>query len=224
LIVDDAPENIFILKEFLQPISSDIVSANNGQEALDKFVAEKFDIVFMDLQMPVMDGYAAVIEMRAYERKRENKKIPIYAITAHVSEFEKRKCLKLGFNDRLLKPIKKSFLIKTLTSHFDFETEDEIDKDIYNSDIIKKLMPRYIQARIEDIKIMKELVRENNFLELNKYGHKVKGSALSYGFKNINSLGKALEGFSEDENFKKCLDCIDGIERIISKEKAKLSH
>lgn len=223
LIVDDAPENLFLLKEFLQPVSNEITTASNGLEALNEFKKRQFDIVLMDLQMPVMDGYTAVEEMKKIEIVKGISTFK-YAVTAHASEFERRKCLQAGFVDRLVKPVRQSMLIKLLTSLFDNNSisNEAIDEDVYNSDIIKKLLPRYIKTRLEDIDEMKELVKNKNFKDLAGYGHKLKGSALSYGFKNINSLGKALEEFSTEGNYKKCVECIDQIKLIINKEKEKL--
>ncbi|MCB9091233.1 MAG: response regulator [Halobacteriovoraceae bacterium] len=224
LVVDDAEENLFLFKEFLQPISENIMTALNGAKALEAFKMKKFDIVLMDLQMPVMDGYSAVLKMNSIEKQR-GQAIPKFAVTAHASEYEKRKCLRAGFQDRLIKPISQKSLFKLFLELFDTTKEEamEIDSDIYDSEIIAKLLPRYIEARQEDLKKMKVLIKKKNYDELSKYGHKIKGSALSYGFKNINTLGKALEDFAKDENYVKSLECICEIEEIVLKEEQKLS-
>ena len=88
--------------------------AANGQEAIDALSKEEYDIVFMDCQMPVMDGYEATGEIRDTDSTVLNHRIPIIALTANAMKGDREKCLDAGMDDYLTKPIKPDELTKVL--------------------------------------------------------------------------------------------------------------
>ncbi len=111
LLVEDFAINQQVAVEMLQDAGVRVTVACNGQEALDVLHAAQFDAVLMDLQMPVMDGYEAA------RRIRENPKwdgMPVIAMTAHAMQTDREKCLALGMNDHLSKPIESAELYKAL--------------------------------------------------------------------------------------------------------------
>lgn len=114
LLVDDVELNRRVVKGFLRKTKIEIIEAENGREAVSYFERMPFDIVLMDLQMPVLDGINATIEMRLIEKKLERKRIPIIALTAHALEEERVKSKNAGMDDYLTKPIRKNILLKTL--------------------------------------------------------------------------------------------------------------
>jgi len=116
LLVEDARENRFIIKAYLKAYPCEIKTAENGQTGVEKFMAESFDIVLMDMQMPVMDGYSATRKLREWEKKEERKPVPVIALTAHALKEDRQKCLDAGCSEYLSKPIKKIVLITTLES------------------------------------------------------------------------------------------------------------
>ncbi len=103
LIVDDDVKNIFALSAILEEKGISIVSALNGEEALNIVgnEEEEFDAIFMDIMMPVMDGYKTIKEMRKIERLKST---PIIALTAKAQKEDKQKCLNAGANDYMTKP------------------------------------------------------------------------------------------------------------------------
>jgi CheY-like chemotaxis protein len=108
LLVEDNEVNIMIAEELLDAVGIEVTTARNGNEALEQLAAAKangkppFDLVLMDLQMPVMDGYEATTIIKGMP---EYKDMPIFALTAHASLEEKKRCLDLGMKDHLTKPI-----------------------------------------------------------------------------------------------------------------------
>ncbi len=111
LLVEDNRLNQQVAMEMLEACKINVTLAENGVEALEELGKGKFDLVFIDLQMPVMDGYEAIKRIR--ERK-EWKDVPVIALTAHAMVGEKEKCLKAGMNDYLSKPFDPESLIDML--------------------------------------------------------------------------------------------------------------
>ncbi|HNK59397.1 MAG TPA: ATP-binding protein, partial [Leptospiraceae bacterium] len=109
LIVDDDIVNRFLAKTLVKSILSeaDIIEAENGIDALEKFKTNKTDLILMDIQMPEMNGYEATKEIRKIE---PDTKVPIIAITAGTKVGDKEKCLAEGMNEYYVKPVKKEII------------------------------------------------------------------------------------------------------------------
>ena len=109
LLVEDAPENQFLVKKFLEDSGAKIQLANNGEEAVAQALQREFDLVLMDIQMPVMDGFQATSLLRSKAYKK-----PIVALTAQALKAERERCLKSGFSGFLTKPIKRQELLRSV--------------------------------------------------------------------------------------------------------------
>ncbi|WP_281336335.1 hybrid sensor histidine kinase/response regulator [Flavobacterium eburneipallidum] len=115
LVVEDNPMNQMVIKMITKKwLNTTLTYANNGQEGLDALKANQFDIVLMDLQMPVMDGYEATIAIRKGEAGEQNRTIPIIAVTADVMESTKSTVLEIGMNHYLSKPIQNEILYEVV--------------------------------------------------------------------------------------------------------------
>lgn len=112
LVVDDSEDNQEILVEFLRSAGASVETAANGHEAITKALKGIFDIVLMDLQMPVVDGVTATKELRAHGFKK-----PILALTANALPKDRRQSRAEGFNDHITKPIRARSLIKAVAEH-----------------------------------------------------------------------------------------------------------
>lgn len=119
LIAEDVPLNMLLVKTYLKSElpNAAILSAENGQEAFDFFKDKRPDLILMDVQMPVMDGYTATEEIRSHEAIHGGH-IPIIALTAGATSKERDRCLESGMDDFLSKPIHKELLIKTVISYY----------------------------------------------------------------------------------------------------------
>lgn len=109
LVVDDMPVNRTLMSETLKKMGHSIDIAANGKEALDLIRDNNYDIVFMDCHMPEMDGYQATVEIRVREQETR-KHLPIIAITADAMKGNEQRCLDVGMDDFLTKPLKKEKL------------------------------------------------------------------------------------------------------------------
>ncbi len=113
LIVVDSPDNRLLLSFILKQFGASSDTANDGKAAVEKALSahSHFDLVLMDLQMPIMGGYEAVSELR-----KSGFDQPIIALTAHSMKEEKEKCLSNGFTNYLTKPIARNTLLNMISS------------------------------------------------------------------------------------------------------------
>ncbi|MBF0311760.1 MAG: response regulator, partial [Magnetococcales bacterium] len=114
LLVEDALENQELIHAFLKHTPHRLTLANHGEEALQRIGEGRFDLVFMDVQMPVMDGYTATRAIREKERHNGGGRLPIVALTAHALEEESARSLEAGCDLFLSKPIKKRRLLEVI--------------------------------------------------------------------------------------------------------------
>jgi signal transduction histidine kinase/CheY-like chemotaxis protein len=114
LLVEDNPDNRLLIKAFLKKYPFEMEDAENGELAVEKFKNNKYDLVLMDMQMPVMDGYSATRLIREWEKQNDKKETPILALTAYAMKEDREKTIKAGCNDYLTKPIKKEQLLEAI--------------------------------------------------------------------------------------------------------------
>jgi PAS domain S-box-containing protein len=117
LIVDDSEDNRILMDSYLKKSKVIYDMAENGIEALEKFKSNKYDIIFMDMQMPDMDGMEATKKIREYEKEKNLERTKIVALTANVLKEQIENALKNGFDDYLTKPIRKNNFYKYLIDY-----------------------------------------------------------------------------------------------------------
>ena len=109
LLVEDSLDNQLIVAHFLNPTGIDLKIANNGQECLDFIAEEKYDLILLDIQMPVMGGFDTIKKIKELEITT-----PVLALTANAMKEDIRQCLQAGFNAHLSKPINRLLLLSTI--------------------------------------------------------------------------------------------------------------
>ena len=123
LLVDDTPTNLFLMETICQGIGLPYVTAVNGKEAVEKAKQSRFDIIFMDIQMPVMDGYAAIREIRKLESAATTE---IIALTASAMQEDVERALGVGSTGFMAKPFERSQLLLCIAEHLGIEVEREL--------------------------------------------------------------------------------------------------
>jgi two-component system sensor histidine kinase/response regulator len=113
LLTDDNPVNQMTATTMLQKLGHAVVVANNGRQAVEMVNEQRFDMVFMDVQMPEMDGVTATGEIRKRERET-GRHIPIVAMTAHAMRGDRERCLEAGMDDYVSKPIRRKDLAEVI--------------------------------------------------------------------------------------------------------------
>ncbi len=109
LLVEDSADIQLLVTQFLLYEGATVRLAKDGEQGVRMALAEDFDIVLMDIQMPILDGHEATIKLRQWNYQK-----PIIALTAHAMKTEQEKCLRSGFSDFLTKPINRQVLTNTL--------------------------------------------------------------------------------------------------------------
>ncbi|WP_374001792.1 response regulator [Bdellovibrio bacteriovorus] len=112
LAVDDSPDNRELIKKILSKSGLEVIEAESGEEALSQSLNQHYDLVLMDIQMPGLDGYGTLSELR-----KSGFKGPIIALTAHAMKEDRERAFAAGFADHLTKPIDSKTLLHVLQSH-----------------------------------------------------------------------------------------------------------
>jgi CheY-like chemotaxis protein len=115
LLAEDHPINRAVIEAILSTFSVELTSVENGQEAVEAFAAEAYDVVLMDLQMPVMDGLTAIREIRRLEGEAGRERTPILAVTANAMTAHVTASLDAGADRHISKPILPDDLIGAIS-------------------------------------------------------------------------------------------------------------
>ncbi|MFP4009471.1 MAG: ammonium transporter [Spirulinaceae cyanobacterium] len=117
LIVDDKLTNRQLLIKLLQPLGFQLATANNGQEAIAQWESWQPDLIWMDMRMPLLDGYGALREIRRQEKEQNRPHTVIIALTASVLEEERTIAIPAGFDDFMRKPFRSDDIFKAITTY-----------------------------------------------------------------------------------------------------------
>ncbi len=216
LVAEDHKVNQMLFKTILEHLGHEVTLASNGKEAVAAVEKKAFDIIFMDVQMPEMNGYEATEAIR-----KRAIKTPVIAVTASAVKGEREKCLAAGMTDFLTKPFKKRDLLPVLERWLeveDLELEEaeeveeveelesitEEDREIFDLDaavevfmgkrdlvlkLLRDLLPR-IEGQLEK---MKGYAEQNNYDSLKKEAHSIKGSCANMSMNRIAAAAALLE-------------------------------
>ena len=219
LLVEDNSINQEIILGLLENSGIIIDVANNGQEAIDKFENDKYELILMDIHMPIMNGYEATLLIR-----EQDKNIPIIALTANAMREDVEKTLSVGMNEHLNKPINvdKFFetLLKYVTKKVDSyeasENDDEIqlpDFKHINTDVGLDNLAGNKALYVEILKDFYAMyssfeMNRDDKKEYNMQVHTLKGLSASIGATSLTDIVKRVDESKEDEELQKLL-CIE---------------
>ena len=195
LLVEDNGLNQKIVSQMLVNYGFEITLANNGLECLRLLQEMHFDIILMDMQMPVMDGYEATRMIRQYEKLQN---IPIIAMTAHAMTGDREKCLASGCTSYIAKPFKAEELAQEIRNHFRGVGHNP-NPDL--NSFINELLPDFM-AQLEEMVDSLGVAFANRDLEaIKSISHDIKGTAGMYGFRQISDSAAAIEAAAREESF-----------------------
>lgn len=122
LLVDDSEDNRVLMIHYLKNLPFDCEEAGNGQEAVDKFKSTRYDLIFMDMQMPIMTGYRATELIRFWEREKKLPHTPIIALTATAVIEDLQRTISSGCDSYVVKPVKKAEILEILAHNLTTKT------------------------------------------------------------------------------------------------------
>jgi len=208
LLVEDNSLNQFLAKTFFQRWGAEIDVASNGEEACGLIQNREYDVVLMDLQMPVMDGFTATSKIRHVLKSQ----VPIIACSAHSFAIDKEKCIEAGMNDYISKPYTEQELIQTTLKYCNHlgnscsgldlnakETDDfhtilnQLGEE-YGKSILNDLVTMFLNNIPSKCELFADAVKTKNqpkMLELMEF---FSGSLAGLGFENGHMICKTLQG------------------------------
>jgi PAS domain S-box-containing protein len=236
LIVDDSAPSQLLIKTYLKGTDYQLFFADNGQQALDFFNRHWVSLVLLDMEMPVLDGYATA---KAIRQLPIGANLPIIAMTGHEGVEETNKCLNSGCSDYLGKPLRKANLIEAIRKNLAVKNETELSDDkpaigedrassnrsgenqaqeiiVYVEEDIEDLVPEFLEGRHEDVKIIKESIQNKDFVTVQRLGHDMKGCGQGYGFEEISVIGKHIEAAAKERNTPEILSWNDRLEQYLA--------
>jgi signal transduction histidine kinase/CheY-like chemotaxis protein len=195
LIAEDAEDNRFLLHAYLQPEGYQIHMVEDGAAALESVRTQRYDIILMDVQMPMMDGYSATREIRRYEAEHKFEPVPILALTAHALKGEGAVAFEAGCSAYLTKPISKHRLDLEIQKHLRLRTKAAEPQ--YNpsalSAKVQARVPVYLARRRKDVEELRDLLGQHDLERVLVLAHNMKGSGTGYGFPELSKLGAEME-------------------------------
>ncbi len=192
LIAEDTLELQLLEKRILESVGLEVSMANNGQEAVDQVNQNHFDLVLMDMQMPVMDGIEATQILR-----REGHTLPIIALTANVMQKHRDAFEKAGCSGFIGKPIDKAELRKLLKYHL--HREHSGNPEDAAEEVDDELMAIFKESAGHYNEMLKRALARKEWNELRSTAHTLKGSAASFGFSVISSRAAAIQTAIDEE-------------------------
>jgi signal transduction histidine kinase/DNA-binding response OmpR family regulator len=228
LLADDSDDNRFLIHSYLRAALCSLEDAENGEIALQKFQSGSYEIVLMDCEMPVMDGYTATREIRKWERDTARSATPIVALTAHAFAEIATRTADAGFTAHLTKPIRKATLLSELARYCNrlgaapAEVQPEtacgevarlrvrVDPDL--ADVV----PGYLDKRRRDIPQYRQALQGGDFQTVRMLGHKMRGTGAGYGFDQLTALGKSIEEAALAADSAAAAAAVDQVERYLA--------
>jgi signal transduction histidine kinase/DNA-binding response OmpR family regulator/HPt (histidine-containing phosphotransfer) domain-containing protein len=227
LVVEDNPVNQEVMRETLLQLGYRAHIVGNGQLALEELERKQYPIIFMDCQMPVLDGYQATREIR--KREAGQRHVPIIAVTAHAFEEERNKVLAAGMDDHIAKPIKRAMLLEAIDRWWPSELEEiptsssvresaapasaPPDPDQQPVEAVVRAFMRVVPEQIGEIE---QAIASSDPRGLAAAAHKLKGGCLALGAASMASLCARLEK-NPDDRAALCAELSTEFERVAAR-------
>jgi PAS domain S-box-containing protein len=209
LLVDDGQENRDLMSVILQEAGTCFATAENGLEAIELASAQEWDVILMDMQMPVMDGYTATRKLReqGYDK-------PIIALTAHAMQHAEQECLDAGCSGFLTKPVDFDRLISTLAkiagqpvlidkgfvaNSRPLAAWNDTDAEPIHSTLpihkerFREIVAQFVSKLDERFDAIERLVEQGDSQQLAELGHSLKGASGNCGFAQLAEAAARLE-------------------------------
>ena len=213
LIADDADDNRKLLKFTLRKTDLDMTFVENGEEAVREALTDQFDLILLDMQMPVMDGYTAAREIR-----KSGIHVPIVAFTANTMKHDVLKCIEAGCTTHLPKPFGKEVLFQCLYQHMKGGHVLKISEDAIISDKFREdpeaidIVLNYVEGLAERVDAIGSALEHRDFHQLECVAHNLTGSSGLYGYLQLFEQGTNLEAAAKEGRLDRCQELFRDIQ------------
>jgi len=202
LIAEDSEDNRILLEAYLKATEYSLRFVEDGSRAVQAFPEHRFDLVLMDLQMPVMDGLEATRRIRSIERDRGLQPVPILALTANALPADIEASQRAGCDALLAKPVSKTRLLAVLRQYTS-KAPEALKPDAIMARVpagLEHIAPGYLEKRRGELSVLRELLSALDWNQLRVLGHNMKGTGSGYGFPEITGVGAAIEQAAKQSN------------------------
>ena len=222
LVVEDNLMNQKYIGTLLKKWNLNYTIANNGQEAIDLFKDHNYEVIFMDLQMPVLDGFEATHQIRAYEGNQHQ--TPIIALTASTFLSKKQLALEAGMTDFISKPFTPDQLAEVINKYIKSNPKTESkseSKHTFNStldkaylieaygddqDYAKEMFETFLEIIDDEMTNLKECIASKNLEDIKKQAHKIKPTFTMVGLSSISDSFQKMENAAASKDMKGVLE------------------
>jgi signal transduction histidine kinase/CheY-like chemotaxis protein len=203
LLAEDTADNQRLISMYLRRAGASVDVVENGQQALQKALQQEYDLILMDMQMPIMGGVEAIEKLRVAGYKN-----PIVTLTANALKQDRERCAKAGADDYLTKPLDlEPFygILKTYLSHPEsvkvvttsaYVTEDLVDDPEY-----QELVNKFLEDLPEKLQDINKAYQNHDWPNMKSLIHKLKGTGASFGFPVITELATMIHKDLLDSNY-----------------------
>jgi PAS domain S-box-containing protein len=202
LLVEDNELNRKLISKILDREQYTVATATNGREAVEMVQTESFDLILMDIQMPVMDGYEATRLIKSDARAGN---VPIVALTAHAMKGEREKILDAGFDGYLTKPVKKEELIREIAAHLLRKTptpvspEGSKDEPMVSEELME-IFREFDESLPGRYRELTQAAESRDYETLSRIGHDLKGTGGAFRREKVSILGRQIEVAAKERN------------------------
>ncbi|MCX5795843.1 MAG: ATPase, T2SS/T4P/T4SS family [Elusimicrobia bacterium] len=224
LVAEDDPSIALLMRDCLARAGHQIDVAADGGDAVARFSSGQYDLVLMDMRMPVLDGPAAVAQIRQREKERgAARPLPIIGLTAGTAADEAQRCLAAGCTAFLRKPFSKKQLLAAVSSAGEARPPLAADAGSPGGPAsldpgLADLLPAFISLQRRDIESMTAALSRADHAKLADCGHRLIGAGASYGFAAISRIGRDLEQAAKDQDapgiaalLRRWAECLDRV-------------
>ncbi len=233
LLTEDNLVNQKLAMRLLEKRGHSVVIAGNGREALEAMAQEHFDAVLMDVQMPEMDGFEATQITRAKERETGGH-VPIVAMTAHVMKGDRERCLDVGMDGYISKPLQPTELFEAVESLADFKgnqsestvSQSSPDEPAFDEnkalDAVggdRPLLQEIIGTFFEELPKWRseigEAISSDDAKTLQRAAHTLKGAVSTFGAEQVRTIAQRLENMGQESNLTGAAEALAELEQAL---------
>jgi signal transduction histidine kinase/DNA-binding response OmpR family regulator len=231
LLAEDNAINRKLAEALLQKKGWSVVTVMNGKEALERLKNESFDLILMDVQMPVMDGFVATNKIRQDEASTGNR-IPIIAMTAHAMKGDREKCMEAGMDDYVSKPMKAEELYNAIQRSMNGKSRPagapdralcEVDLTIAmdavdgDKELLKELVNDFLEEIPRQLEELHGVIERKDAGQVERKAHSLKGNVGLFGAKAAYDLVYDLENRGRENHLAGAADVYEKLEKEMAR-------